>query len=462
MTAATVAVFDVGKSNVKLSACSAEGRVVETLAAPNPVRPGPPWRHHDLDAVEAWLLDGLAQLASRHPLQDVIATGHGSGCVLVTADPDAPPALPMFDYEQPIAPEVDAAYRAEAGDIWDRGSAVMMASTHSARQMFWAETARPEDFAAARWSLPVPQYWAFRLSGQAVTEASSLGAQSQLWNVRDRAYAAIVTRRGWIRLMPPLARASEVLGPIRADLCRRHGLPPLKVHVGAHDSSSAFHRYQAAGLSGFAAVSTGTWIVALTDAGLPATIDEARGMTINADMDGRPILGALTMGGREFSAVAGAQPDGALADPAAIARLVARDSVALPTFGSNDGQFPGSAGRGRIAGPAPADPAERLALALLYTALLTHTCGTLVAPDLPWVLDGSWLRDPAFPGLVAALRPGRRTDISPEPYGIAAGAAVMCGTGRAPLALTPATPLAIPGLIPYAARWRALTEGHPG
>ncbi len=33
-------------------------------------------------------------------------------------------------------------------------------------------------------------------------------------------------------------------------------------------------------------------------------------MTLNADVDGAPVGGALTMGGREFAAVAGTVPDG--------------------------------------------------------------------------------------------------------------------------------------------------------
>ncbi len=158
------------------------------------------------------------------------------------------------------------------------------------------------------------------------------------------------------------------------------GLPPMLVHTGGHDSSMAFHRYQAAGLRGFAAVSTGTWLVALADAALPDQIDEQRGMTINADMGGKPVLGALTMGGREYAAIAGDQPPGARVDPARLAHLIAQGTFALPTFGTNDGQFPGSAGQGRIIGPPPADAGDRLALAVLTAALLTQTCGNLVAP----------------------------------------------------------------------------------
>jgi hypothetical protein len=73
------------------------------------------------------------------------------------------------------------------------------------------------------------------------------------------------------------------------------------------------------------------------------------------------------------------------------------------------------------------------------------------------VLDGSFLRDPAFAGLVAALRPDRQTLTAPESYGIAAGAALLCRPpGIIPLDLTEARPLALPDLNAYAAHWRAL------
>ncbi|MEZ5798001.1 MAG: hypothetical protein R3D63_11290 [Paracoccaceae bacterium] len=207
MTAARIAVLDVGKSNVKLSACTEGGHVVETLSVPNAVCDGPPWRHHDLAALNCFVLAGLADLARRHPLSDFVASGHGSGGMLVGADPDAGGTglvLPMIDYEQPLPPGLAEDYAPLSGGFHDRGSAVMMAATHTARQMFWAERAEPARFAAARWCLGVPQYWAWRLSGVAVSEASTLGAQSHLWNVRDARWSPIVAARGWGRLMPPL------------------------------------------------------------------------------------------------------------------------------------------------------------------------------------------------------------------------------------------------------------------
>jgi sugar (pentulose or hexulose) kinase len=440
--------------------------VAETLSVENPVRPGPPWRHHDLGALNGWVLGAIGALARRHPLEWVIATGHGSGGLLVGEDPDAGGdglVLPMVDYEQAPPPGLDAEYAVLAGGFEDRGSAIMGGATHQARQLLWMEREAPGAVARARWHLGIPQYWAWRLSGVARSEPSVLGAQSQLWNVPERRASPIVRTRGWERLLPPMGRAWDDLGPVRPGLARAHGLPGgLRVHLGAHDSSANAYRYLAAGHGALMVVSTGTWIVALAGGVPMARLDEGRGMTINADLEGRPVGGALAMGGRAFAAIAG-ERDGRPADLGAVARLVARGTMALPTWGDQDGPFPGTAGRGQVVGPAPEGPAERLALALLHVALLTVTLTERLDPDRAVVLDGSFLSEPLFAPLVAALRPGRETWASPEPYGVAAGAALIAGhlsrDGPAEVPLRAVRPAVVPGLQDHARRWTGLATG---
>lgn len=415
-----VAVLDIGKTNAKLSAVLSDGRIAETLSTLNPVLPGPPWAHHDLAGLNRWVTAALAALCQRHDLRHVIAVGHGAAGMLTGAIDSADGlALPMPDYEQPAPAEV-ADYPALAGPYANRGSAVMAGLTHTARQLLLAERTHPRAFAAAQWSLGVPQYWAWRLSGVAVSEASTLAAQSHLWTP-GAGWSPIVAARGWGRLMPPLAPAGADLGAIRPGL----GLPPLRVHAGAHDSSAGFHRYQAAGMAGMVVLSTGTWIVALTDAaGRPA----AEPLTVNADPAGAPLTGALAMAGRTYARIAGPQPEDARADPAILRRLI-------------------TGGRAETA-------ADRHALAVLTVALDSVALVAALDPDLPLVLDGSFLRDPAFAALVAALRPGRRTLVNAEPYGIALGAAALA-TGQAPpLHLTEAAPLSLPGLDGYAEAYR--------
>lgn len=464
---ATIAVLDVGKTNVKLHATSEGGRLVETLSVPNVTAPGPLWRFHDLTSLSAWVFEGLTNLYKRHPLAAFVAAGHGSGGMLIGSDPDAGDGtvLPMIDYEQSAPDAIRDAYAPLAGSFSDRGSAIMLGASHQARQMFWMQRAAPEAFSRARWFVCIPQYWAWRLTGVAVSETTCLSAQSHLWNPQKRQWSPIVASRGWERLMPPISKAWRTIGHVRSELARRHGLPAaMKVLTGIHDSSANFYRYQAAGLSNVAVVSTGTWIVGLSDHAPLASLDGSRGTTCNADVDGALLGGALTMGGREYSIVAGQDEAGQDARLETAAELIARGAMALPSFAEDEGLFPGSAGKGRIIGPAPCDASERKALALLYAALLTIECLDVLGARGLAVLDGSFLRDPLYASLVAAMRPNGETLFNADANGVAAGAALLVGHEMrdkpARIALTSPEDCSrqLGDLPAYAARWRNLAR----
>jgi sugar (pentulose or hexulose) kinase len=450
-----IAVFDVGKTNAKLYAMRADGRPIEAVSTPNRSLDGPPYRHHDLAGLEAWLLDALAGFAARHEVEAIVPCGHGGSGVLVG---EGGPALPMVDYEHPLPPGIAAGYRAVADGFRERGSAILLGAAHAARQLYWMERAWPQAVAGARAYLNNPQYWAWRLSGVMADEVTSAAAQSHLWCAADRRRAGIVARHGWERLMPPMRPAWATLGPIRGEVAARTGLDPgTRVLCGIHDSSANFHRYQAAGLSDFTVVSTGTWIVALTDRAEGADFDRERpGRAINADVTGAPVPGMLTMGGREFAAVAdgGEGP----ADRAALARIVASGTVALPFFGEDDGLFPERAGRGRVAGPLAGDRGARFTLGVLYAALLTVEVLEALPRAGTVVLDGTFVRDPLYAALVQALAPAAEVRVNADSVGHAAGAALLASheTRRGPAALDLAQAEAgeLPDLGPYRAAWR--------
>eukprot|EP01037_Dinobryon_pediforme_P011899 gene11899-11991_t len=439
-----------------------DGHILEAVSTVNSVLSGPPWRHHDLVGLGDWAFSNLADMCRRHLIKHIIPVGHGSCGVLTSDNPDDPhggAVLPMMDYEQPLPVGVNELYQPLSGGFFDRGSAIMQGSTHQARQMFRMQREQPEQFAKARWFLGLPQYWAWQLSGIAVSEHSILGAQSHLWNVVDRRFSPIVAAQNWQHLMPQFAPAWASLGRIRQSLSQKYAIPSdIVVHAGAHDSSTNYYRYQAAGYNNLAVVSTGTWIVALADAVDIETLDETRGMTCNSDVSGAPLGGALTMGGREFALVAGAQDGNSAADAEVVSRLISRGTMALPAFGENSGQFPGSAGHGQILAEQPASATERRALAVIYSALLTVACLDTLGQNRRAVLDGSFLRDPLYASLVAAFRPDADVHYNLESDGVASGAALLClhQTRSAPasVALTKAFPPSVlADFSEYARRW---------
>lgn len=457
-----VVVLDFGKTNVKLTVATRDGELLETVALANGPVAGPPYLHIDAERIEAWLFAELRGLCGRHRVGAIVATGHGSAGALVDDDGLL---MPMMDYEAEMPAAVTEAYVAAAGPLPALGSPLMPAAAHMARQLLWLETEWPEMVARARWYLGGPQYWAFRLSGRGASEHTYLAAQSHFWNYDTRGFSKIVEERGWQRLIAPVTPAWQPLGLIRPELAKSLGIPDdMEILCSIHDSSANFYRYQQAGLSDLTLISTGTWIVGLSDGAAPDAGYAKGYVTRNLDVDGRELSGILAMGGREFALIAGETPDDPV-DEAVVAGLIADGTMALPSFVGQDGVFPGSAMKGRIVGPKPGSPAQRRALALLYVSLLTDTCLDRLGADGTIVLDGSFAKDPLYPALVAALRPGARIVYNTDAYGTASGAALLADhprrTGAAPLAIATAPAITMPGLAGYRETWRRRAEANP-
>ncbi|AUG55627.1 FGGY family carbohydrate kinase [Thalassospira marina] len=475
---ATVAVIDIGKTNIKLSAVTAQGKVLETYSITNTTLPAPPWRHHDLAGIGAWICETLAILCRQHQaIERIVTSGHGSSGILVgdldnPADPELSTGavLPMIDYEQTVPVEINDHYAALAGDYFDRGSAIMMGATHQARQLYWMEKTHPKQFQNAKWFLGMPQYWGWRLGGAAVSEVTYLGAQSQLWNTVRKSWSPIVAHQKWEHLMAPFAPAWQVIGRIQPELAKRFNFPkPLEILAGIHDSSANFYRYQAAGWGDATVISTGTWIVGLSRNTPPEDLKEHHGMTLNADVFGRPIGGVLTMGGKEYAhLMALEQAPHMPASPRQLSAIIKGGIMALPSFGKEEGLFPGSAGNGRITNLVNSlskEPGFYSSLAVLYAALLTVECLDALKCHDRVVLDGSFLNDPLYASLVAAMRPDAGTFYNLDTYGVASGAALLATheqtSSQPQVSLQQPEQFACPELIAYARKWRQQAHTKP-
>src|SRR5688500_19055988 len=122
-----VAVLDIGKTNIKLSAATRDGAILETVSTANVTRDGPLYRHPDLAGIEDWLFRELPLLARRHFIGAFVACGHGSAGVLVG---ESGPVMPMIDYENDVPAAVNDAYAMLAGSVEERGSPFMAGAAH--------------------------------------------------------------------------------------------------------------------------------------------------------------------------------------------------------------------------------------------------------------------------------------------------------------------------------------------
>ena len=293
------------------------------------------------------------------------------------------------------------------------------------------------------------------------SEVTSLGAQTQLWNPRERDFSTLARREGWDELLPPLRYAYDVLGPLQHEVAERCALPPeTPVLCGIHDSNANYARYLAAGLDDFTLLSTGTWLITFNTALPLAGLDPLRDTVSNTDLLGRAVACARFMGGREHALIAGRDP--ARPEIADVEALIAAGTVALPSFTDTGGPYPGTGGRGMIAGPQPRGARARAALASLYVALMASASLDLLRSDNRLIVDGAFVDDPLFAPLLAALRPRQPVMLSAQREGTAIGAALLwrwperTAPVRLDLVEVPAPEVA--GLAAYAARWREAAD----
>ncbi len=418
-----VCVLDVGKTNLKALVATPDGWPVETLSTPNTATMMEGYLAYDLARLEAWFLDALGDLAIRHPIRAVVATAHGCGAVLVD---DEGPVLPMMDYEAPCPAWLDALYDEHTPPFEEVFCATGPGVKRLAKQLMWQERAYPAAFEQATAYLTTAQYLAWRLGGRAASEISQLAAQGHLWATRKNDFSSLVLARGWDGLFPPRARAGDVLGIVSADVVARTGLrADTQVLCGVHDSNADLFRYKAGGKADATILSTGTWMIGFNRHTPLERLDPKKGMTANVDVDGEPVSSTLTMTGREFALIRGVATvsDGEVM--AAMPRLLEKGTMAMPSFVEDDGAFPGSARRGAVRGPAPADDAERQALATLYAAFTAQYCLDALASAQDIIIDGGFASNHPFGQVLAALRPQQHVAMSQSPDGTALGAALL-------------------------------------
>lgn len=441
-----IAVLDIGKTNAKVLVVDlATGREEVLARTPNAVVRDGIYPHHDLGALWAFALSGL-QLAAARGVDALSITTHGAACVLV--DQDGDPALPMLDYEHDGPDALAAAYEAERPGFAETGSPRLPVGLNLGAQLYWQARAFPERFAKVRHVLTLPQYWAFRLSGVAASEATSLGCHTDLWNPWEGRFSSLVSSMGWEGLFPPVRKAADMLGPVLPSVADATGLAAgTPVLCGIHDSNASLVPHLAEAPCGV--LSTGTWMIVMALGGRTVALDAARDVLVNVNALGHPVPTARFMGGREMEEIMGGRIVEPLPDD--LRGVLEGRVMAMPSLHPETGPFPGK--RFGWPGGEP-EGGARMAAASFYAALMGAECLSLVGAEGPVIVEGAFGGNLAFLRMLATAT-GRVVKGAGQGAGTGLGAALLAGPlaakGSAALEVMPEED---PVWTGYVAAWR--------
>lgn len=410
MDASRVIVVDIGKTLSKISLWGRAGEMLDRQVRPNAPIVEDGLRRLDVAGIGEWLSEALARYAGEN-VGEIVPVGHGAGFVAIVGDS---PAFAPLDYEQAPPAEILAAYRRERDPFAVTGSPALPDGLNLGAQLHWLESRYPAQMREAIF-VPWAQYWAWFLSGVAVSEATSLGCHTDLWCPFKKGFSLLAERRGWAGRFAPVASAGDRIGHLRAELAEKTGLSrSVAICAGLHDSNAALHAAR-----GFAALderdttvlSTGTWFIAMRP-GAPvdelAALPEGRDCLINVDVFGEAVASARFMGGREIESLieidtrqVDIKPD----QPklvAAVPKLVEDGAMMLPTLAPGCGPFPAAEARWEAE---PADWFARRAAACLYAALVADAMLDLVGAKGALLIEGRFAEAEVFVRALASLRP---------------------------------------------------------
>jgi sugar (pentulose or hexulose) kinase len=444
-----IAVIDIGKTNAKVALVDLT-RLAETAVrkTPNDVVYDHPYPHYDVERLWTFILDSLHDLGRTSSIDAISITTHGATAALV--DEDGNLVLPILDYEY-AGPDMLAADYDRVRPAFDEtGSPRLPVGLNLGAQLYWQQRLFPAEWAKTRSILMYPQYWAMRLTGNRAGEATSLGCHTDLWSPHRRSLSPMVLRQGWGPLFPPIAPASNRLGPLLPEIVERTGLPAnTPVHVGIHDSNASLLPHLLSRQAPFSVLSTGTWVIALAIGAQPLPLDPARDTLINVNALGQPTPSARFMGGRENALLGEGLPD---ASPEAIESVLKTGLMYLPSAQQGSGPFPHAAGHWLGEGTL----AERRVAVSFYLALMAATCLDLIGAQGPTIIEGPFAANAEFAKMLGAAT-GRDVITEAAGTGTSIGAALLAG--RADLKPT-GEPVTDPGPSwwPYAIAWRVAAQ----
>jgi len=260
MAVPVIAIFDIGKTNKKLFLFDETYNIVLERSAQLPlIKDEDGDECEDVHVLSAWVKTCFDEVSSFREFEVRAINFSSYGASFVHLGADGKPVTPLYNYTKPypeaLLKKFYDTYGGEAPFSMFTASPVL-GNLNSGMQLYWLKYQRPDVFRKITCSLHLPQYIAYLFTGKPVSDLTSIGCHTNLWNFPQNNYHDWVTAEGIIDKLAPIS-ASDAVTP-----CVVNGRS-LVAGIGLHDSSAALIPYLINFPEHFVLLSTGTWCITL-------------------------------------------------------------------------------------------------------------------------------------------------------------------------------------------------------
>ncbi|HEX5169067.1 MAG TPA: FGGY family carbohydrate kinase, partial [Cyclobacteriaceae bacterium] len=180
------------------------------------------------------------------------------GATLVHLDKNGEPVTPLYNYLKPFPEEAAREFARKYGSASNdqETASPFLGMLNSGLQLYWLKYFKPDIFGRIHTTLHFPQYLSYIFTGKIVSEPTSIGCHTKLWDFNKQQYHAWLTNEDLASRFPEIVATSQCY---QVKIKEKH----IKVGVGIHDSSAALTSYFQRADKAFVLISTGTWSIAL-------------------------------------------------------------------------------------------------------------------------------------------------------------------------------------------------------
>lgn len=254
------AIFDIGKTNKKFFLVDEDYNIRYT-ASKNciEIKDEDGFLCDDIDIMTQWIKDILFEKLKDESFNIVALNFSTYGASFVHISKHGYPIAPLYNYLKPFPEDIEKKFYSTYSDkkqIAVETASPALGMLNSGLQLYWLKYARPEVFAQTKVSLHLPQYLAYLFHGKQLSDITSIGCHTTLWNFEKNEYHSWVIAEAMDRQLASLFGSDEVL---HTEINGKEVL----CGVGLHDSSAAFIPYIQSIKEPFILISTGTWCITM-------------------------------------------------------------------------------------------------------------------------------------------------------------------------------------------------------
>lgn len=297
-----VAIFDIGKTNKKFFLIDEQYHIVYEIAQQfDEVTDEDGDACEDITALTNWVLHTFNEALKLEAYNIKAINFSTYGASFVYIDKDGKPLTPLYNYLKKYPEQLtDKLYANHGGvDAFSKETASpALGSLNSGLQLYRLQQTQPDTFNKTAFALHLPQYVSYLLTQKAVSDITSIGCHTALWNFNTNNYHSWVNESGIDTKLAPVTAADEVETVIYNDAT-------IKVGTGLHDSSAALIPYLCNFSDAFILISTGTWCISLNPFNdEPLTADELHADCLcYMSFQNKPVKASRLFAGQEHEIV---------------------------------------------------------------------------------------------------------------------------------------------------------------